>query len=120
MPRVLVLSWEFPLIVCSHYMRQELIRTFACPEDKLDVIYNGIRWQGRTAARASWLIKTCNGFSAWPLVPSFPASMTPLALWPWRVLQLGCRWWYLMLADCQKLFAMAIQVLSPGPIILTL
>lgn len=34
-------SWR--VIVCSGYMREEVHRAFACPWDKIDVIYNGIR-----------------------------------------------------------------------------
>ena len=34
-------AWR--IIVCSQYMRQEIQRVFQSPEDKLDVIYNGIR-----------------------------------------------------------------------------
>ncbi|MGK7943831.1 MAG: glycosyltransferase family 4 protein [Microcystaceae cyanobacterium] len=34
-------AWR--VIVCSHYMRQELQRAFHTPWDKMDVIYNGIR-----------------------------------------------------------------------------
>ena len=30
-------------IVCSQYMRQEVAKTLHCPEDKIDVVYNGIR-----------------------------------------------------------------------------
>lgn len=33
-------AWR--VIVCSAYMKQEVSRTFACPEDKVDVIYNGV------------------------------------------------------------------------------
>lgn len=31
------------VIVCSHYMREELQRAFHCPWDKIDIVYNGIR-----------------------------------------------------------------------------
>jgi glycosyltransferase involved in cell wall biosynthesis len=34
-------AWR--IIVCSQYMRQEIQRVFQSPEDKIDVIYNGIR-----------------------------------------------------------------------------
>lgn len=34
-------AWR--IIVCSNYMKQEIERTFFCPPDKIDVIYNGIR-----------------------------------------------------------------------------
>ena len=34
-------AWR--IIVCSQYMRQEIQRVFQSPEDKLDVVYNGIR-----------------------------------------------------------------------------
>ncbi len=34
-------AWR--IIVCSQYMRQEIQRVFQSPENKLDVIYNGIR-----------------------------------------------------------------------------
>ncbi|HEY9619633.1 MAG TPA: glycosyltransferase family 4 protein [Crinalium sp.] len=34
-------AWR--VIVCTHYMRQELQRVLHCPWDKSDVIYNGIR-----------------------------------------------------------------------------
>lgn len=34
-------AWR--VIVCSHYMRQEVMRVLGCPHDKVDVIYNGIR-----------------------------------------------------------------------------
>ncbi|WP_373479591.1 glycosyltransferase family 4 protein [Geminocystis sp.] len=34
-------SWR--VIVCSGYMRHELNRALACPWDKIDVVYNGIR-----------------------------------------------------------------------------
>ena len=34
-------AWR--IIVCSQYMRQEVQRVFLSPEDKIDVIYNGIR-----------------------------------------------------------------------------
>ena len=34
-------AWR--IIVCSQYMRQEIQRVFSSPEDKIDVIYNGIR-----------------------------------------------------------------------------
>ncbi len=34
-------SWR--IIVCSHYMRQELERAFGTPSDKIDIIFNGIR-----------------------------------------------------------------------------
>ncbi|ASC71872.1 Glycosyltransferase type 1 [Halomicronema hongdechloris C2206] len=40
-------AWR--IIVCSHYMRHEVIQAFDCPEDKLDVIYNGIRLPGRAS-----------------------------------------------------------------------
>jgi glycosyltransferase involved in cell wall biosynthesis len=33
-------AWR--VIVCTHYMRQEVGRAFYCPSDKVDVIYNGI------------------------------------------------------------------------------
>jgi glycosyltransferase involved in cell wall biosynthesis len=33
-------SWR--IIVCTHYMKRELQRTFQAPADKLDVIFNGI------------------------------------------------------------------------------
>jgi glycosyltransferase involved in cell wall biosynthesis len=33
-------AWR--VIVCTHYMRQEVGRAFHCPSDKVDVIYNGI------------------------------------------------------------------------------
>ena len=34
-------AWR--IIVCSQYMRQEVQRVFQSPEDKVDVVYNGIR-----------------------------------------------------------------------------
>ena len=34
-------AWR--IIVCSHYMRQEVQRVFQSPGDKIDVVYNGIR-----------------------------------------------------------------------------
>lgn len=34
-------AWR--IIVCSNYMRQEVQRVFQSPENKIDVIYNGIR-----------------------------------------------------------------------------
>lgn len=34
-------SWR--VIVCSNYMRREVKEALGCPEDKIDVIYNGIR-----------------------------------------------------------------------------
>ena len=34
-------AWR--IIVCSHYMRQEVQRVFQSPVDKIDVVYNGIR-----------------------------------------------------------------------------
>jgi glycosyltransferase involved in cell wall biosynthesis len=34
-------AWR--VIVCSHYMQLEVGRAFGCPENKVDVIYNGIR-----------------------------------------------------------------------------
>ena len=34
-------AWR--IIVCSQYMRQEIQRVFSSPEDKIDIIYNGIR-----------------------------------------------------------------------------
>ena len=34
-------AWR--IIVCSQYMRQEIQRVFQSPEDKIDVIFNGIR-----------------------------------------------------------------------------
>ncbi|MBD2105306.1 glycosyltransferase family 4 protein [Leptolyngbya sp. FACHB-261] len=39
--RLVYEAWR--LIVCSHYMRDELGRAFHCPWEKVDVIYNGIR-----------------------------------------------------------------------------
>ena len=34
-------AWR--IIVCTQYMRQEIQRVFQSPEDKIDVVYNGIR-----------------------------------------------------------------------------
>ncbi|MBF2056570.1 MAG: glycosyltransferase family 4 protein [Cyanobacterium sp. T60_A2020_053] len=34
-------AWR--VIVCSNYMRGEIRRVFNCPENKIDVVYNGIR-----------------------------------------------------------------------------
>jgi len=55
-------AWR--IIVCSDYMRQELIRAFACPQDKLDVIYNGIRCQEKPAAAAGDLTLWRRRFAA--------------------------------------------------------
>ncbi|MCX7800750.1 MAG: glycosyltransferase family 4 protein [Fimbriimonadales bacterium] len=33
-------AWR--VIVCSNYMRDEVIRAFSCPSDKIDVVFNGI------------------------------------------------------------------------------
>lgn len=41
------------VIVCSEYMRGELIRALDCPTEKIDVVYNGLsvdRWQNIIAA----------------------------------------------------------------------
>jgi glycosyltransferase involved in cell wall biosynthesis len=37
------LTWEaWRVIVCSYYIRQEIMDSFHCPSDKIDVIYNGV------------------------------------------------------------------------------
>lgn len=36
-------AWR--IIVCSQYMKQEICRTLGAPANKVDVVYNGIRWQ---------------------------------------------------------------------------
>lgn len=50
-------AWR--VVVCSHFMRQEVERLFACPEDKVDVIYNGVdaskfEFEWSDAERAAW------------------------------------------------------------------
>jgi glycosyltransferase involved in cell wall biosynthesis len=37
-----LISEAWRVIVCTEYMRQELVRVFGCAADKMDVIYNGI------------------------------------------------------------------------------
>ncbi|NEO82673.1 MAG: glycosyltransferase family 4 protein [Spirulina sp. SIO3F2] len=36
-------AWR--VIVCSQYMKQEICRALGAPLNKVDVVYNGIRWQ---------------------------------------------------------------------------
>ncbi len=53
-------AWR--VIVCSEFMRREATRLFACPEDKVDVVFNGVdaakfafKWTEQ--ARADWRAK---------------------------------------------------------------
>ena len=39
----LLVSEAWRVIACSQYMRHEIQRVLHCPEDKIDVVYNGIR-----------------------------------------------------------------------------
>jgi len=43
-------AWR--VIVCSHYMRQEVMGVLGCPYDKVDVIYNGIRPEKKARTHA--------------------------------------------------------------------
>lgn len=36
-------AWR--IIVCSNYMKHDIERSLASPRDKIDIIYNGIRWE---------------------------------------------------------------------------
>ncbi|HEY9697949.1 MAG TPA: glycosyltransferase family 4 protein [Trichocoleus sp.] len=42
-------AWR--VIVCTHYMRQEIARVFHCPWNKIDVIYNGLCLEKRQPRR---------------------------------------------------------------------